>query len=290
MKITTIVAQFKRELWENKVGFLWAPVVFCCLLFAASIWVVTEKTLTFSDLKTSVDPDDQGMMALMALAYQVVSCVTYMMSFAIVIAVYAHSTLFADRKSREILFWRSMPVGESLNVFSKLAMICIMAPLIIFILNLLGTILFILFLTVLNPEFSQFAEAVKTLSASVELLGSSFIVVLLILPLVSWGLFCSAYARRSPVTISISVPLVFWIVDALAQRYLGLNLFFKDALTAYTQLTRTSFKKMIGDSGRSLADIDLLSSIDLQVTSLALLFSVLMIGAAIWLRNNRYEI
>lgn len=290
MKINNIVVQFKRELWENRMGFLWAPLVFSCLLFVVAVWSVIEKVTTYGEPGAPLSAGDPGAMQLMTLVYQMVSCAIYLMSFAVVVTVYAHSTLFADRKSREILFWRSMPVSETTNVLTKLAMICIVVPVIMFIGNILGGFIFVLFLMLLNPAFSEFVEALKALNVSVDLLGSCFIVVLLMLPLIAWSLFCSAFARRSPVTISLSVPLGLWIADFIAQKYLAINLFFKDALKAYTQLTATSFKKIVGDSGKSIADVDLMSSIDLQMTSLALLFSVVMICAAIWLRNNRYEI
>lgn len=290
MKINNLMAQLKRELWENRVGFLWAPLVFSCLLFVIAVWGVSEKISLSPGQGKVLNPGDSGAMALMVLAYQLVSSTIYWLSFAVVIAVYAHSTLFADRKSREILFWRSMPVSETMNVLTKLAMICVVTPLLMFIGTIVGGFIFILFLVLLNPELNEFMEALKTLHLSVELLGSSFILILLMLPLITWVLFCSAFARRSPVTISLSIPLGLWVADAVAQKYLGINLMFKDLLSAYSRLTSTSFKKLAGGAEQPFADIDVISSVDLQGISIALLFSAVMIGVAIWLRNNRYEI
>ena len=159
-----------------------------------------------------------------------------------------------------------------------------------FVGSLAGGFLFVLFLSLLNPVFNEYVAALKELYVSVELLISCFVVIMLVLPIIAWGVFCSAFARRSPVTISLSVPLGLWVVDTIAQRYLGINLFFKDALGSYAQITGSTFKKMVGDSKTSIADVDLFSSADIPVVSVALLFSIVMIGAAIWLRNNRYEI
>lgn len=290
MKINNIVAQFKRELWENRVGFLWAPLVFSGLLIVVAMWVVVERVTFHDENNMQVVAGDPGAMAFMTLIYQVASCAVYLVSFAIVVAVYAHSTLFADRKSREILFWRSMPVSETMNVLVKLAMICFVVPVIIFLGSLVGGFIFSLFLALLNPSSSEFMLALKELYVSVELLASCFIVVMLMLPIITWSFFCSSFARRSPVTISLSIPLGLWLVDSIAQRYLEINLLFKDALRAYAQLTSTTAKKLMADSKTSLTEIDLMSGLDPATTSLALLFSVVMICAAIWLRNNRYEI
>ena len=290
MNAKKIVAQFKRELWENRIGFLWAPLVFSGLLFLVAMWSIGKNITIHANSNVPLNPDDPGAMAVMTMMYQVASSAIYLVSFAVVILVYAHSTLFSDRKSREILFWRSMPVSETTNVLTKLAMICLVVPLIIFVGALVGGFLFALCLFIVNPEMSGFMRALKELSVSVELLRSCFVVVVLMLPIITWSLFFSAFARRSPVTISISIPLVLWVVDSLAQKYLGIGLLFKDALDAYARLTASTFKKMMSHSSQSLAEVDLFSSADVPVVSVLLLFSVVMIGFAIWLRNHRYEI
>lgn len=291
MEIKKLVTQFKRELWEHRIGFLWSPLILGGLFLAAAIWLLLNPgSITHGAAKTELSIVVPGTMALATLVYQMVVCVLYMIVFAVVIASYAHSTLFSDRKSREILFWRSMPVSETVNVLTKLAIICLAAPLIIFIATFLGGLLFVLFMGFLNPDINELWSAIKTLMESINLLGSTFIIVLLLLPIIAWNLFCSAYARRSPLTISVSVPLAIWILDVIGQKYFGINLLFRDALDAYAQLASASFEKMMGEKGMSVANIDLASSMDLKVTSIALMISIALIAAAIWLRNNRYEI
>ncbi|PUA27323.1 MAG: hypothetical protein B0W54_12070 [Cellvibrio sp. 79] len=287
MAINKIVAQFKRELWENRISFLWAPVIFAILLFGASCWLMLNH-----DIAANIELARQGENAvpLLSSIYQVVSCALFLLVFAVVIAVYAHGTLFSDRKSREILFWRSMPVSEATNVLVKLAMVCVVVPLIIFVVTLAGAILFALLLGAMNSDFEKLWDALKALSLSVDLLGRCFIVALLVSPIIVWNLFCSALARRSPVIISVAVPLAVWVVDASAQKYLAINLFFKDALAAYLHLIKATIKRINVDSGTSVADMDLFTNVDPRVTSVALLISVLLIIATIWLRNNRYEI
>ena len=291
MLISRITTQLKREVWENRVGLLWAPLIFGGLLFAAAMWLMLNpNTITHGASKTELNLVTPGAMALTTLVYQMVMCVMYMIIFGVVIASYAHSTLFTDRKSREILFWRSMPVSETVNVLTKLMVICFVIPLIIFIATVSGGLLFVVFMGFINPDLNEVWQAIKRLSVSIDLLGSTLIVMLLLLPIISWNLFCSAFARRSPLSISVSVPLGLWILDAIAQKYFDINLLFKDALAAYAKLSSTSFKKMIGDAGRSVADIDLASSLDPTVTSITLIISALLIAATIWLRNNHYEI
>lgn len=290
MKLNKVIAQFKRELWENRAGFLWAPLVSGCLLFGAVVWFISTKFAFHEEGMVSIGPLDPISMQMIVNIYLAISWALQIIVFAVVILVYTHSTLFSDRKTREILFWHSMPVSETASVLTKIAMICIVMPLIIFVVNLVGGFLFVVFLGFVNPVVAEIWSALFGLSASVRLLGNSFEVVLLMLPIITWFLFCSAYARRSPVTISLSVPLGLSILDTIAGKYFGFTLLLNDVLKAYIQRARVSFKKMMTESDSSVASLNLMSSVDFQATSLALLFSALMIGTAIWLRNNRYEI
>ena len=162
-----IVAQFKRELWENKVSFVWAPLVFIILLLGASCWVVSNQNFIITSVESiseaggdasqekkyfPINLAADGKMSFLTSNYQAFSCRLYILAFMVVIAVYAHSTLFSDRKSREILFWRSMPVSETTNVLVKLAMVCVVVPIIIFISTLGWALLFLLILGLMNPD------------------------------------------------------------------------------------------------------------------------------------------
>ena len=304
MTINKVMAQFKRELWENRVGFLWAPLVFSILLFVVAVWftfnmhgVATDALRSGDEAVSAAQPaiakvalTAPDAMASFTHGYQLFSSRLLMPIFMMVIFLYCHAALFSDRKSREVLFWRSMPVSETLNVLVKLAMVCLVVPMIVFIVSLTGAALFLMFLGVLNPDISSFWEALKALSVSFKLLGSSYVVMLLMLPLICWSLFASALARKSPAFISVVIPFGLWFLDFLLQRYLAINLFIRDGLEAYWHLALTTIIRIKGDSGTSIADVDLITSVDLKVTSVALLISVLLILATIWLRNNRYEI
>jgi ABC-2 type transport system permease protein len=212
--------------------------------------------------------------------------------FAVAIATYVHSTLFADRKSREILFWRSMPVSETLNVMAKLLMVCLVVPLLILLCNLLSFALFMITALFMGQDFSQWWPALKMGLLSFKIVGSTFVVMLLILPFICWGLFASAFAKRSPVTISIAIPAGLWLADVFLQKYADISLGVKALLGGYWQVASTSFGKLWGAKGEGagILDINLAAGVDLKISSIAIIISVLLVAATIWLRNNRYEI
>ncbi|WP_331351180.1 hypothetical protein [Cellvibrio sp. UBA7671] len=310
--IATIAAQMKREFWEQRVSFLWAPLIFIFLVEALSIGVmvspqnlhfpenvpITLDTLTvksYSSLdpatgKIHLDFNTPDALALIACLHQIVAWGIFALMFAAAIANYVHSTLIADRKSREILFWRSMPVSETTNVMAKLLMVCLVVPLLILLCNLLSFALFMITALFMGQDFSQWWPALKMGVLSFKILGSSFVVVLLILPFICWGLFASAFAKRSPVTISIAIPAGLWLADVLLQKYAEISLGVKALLGGYWQFASTSFRKLWGSEGYRILDINLASAVDPKISSIAIIISVLLVAATIWLRNNRYEI
>lgn len=310
--LTTIMVQMRREFWEQRVSFLWAPLIFILLVEALSIWIMTnpqninfpENTpITFDTVtlesysvfdsaagKSYLDFTKPDALTLIAGVHQAVAWGIFTLMFAAVIAIYVHNTLFVDRKSREILFWRSMPVSEAINVVAKLLMVCVVVPLLILLCNVLSFTLFLITALLMGQDFSQWWPALQMGALSFKILGSSFVVMLLILPFICWGLFSSAFAKRSPVAISIALPLGVWLTDVLAQKYLDINIGFNDVLQSYWQFASTSFSKLWGAKGTSVLDINLASAFDLKISSIAIIISVLLVAATIWLRNNRYEI
>jgi hypothetical protein len=169
-------------------------------------------------------------------------------------------------------------------------MVCLVVPLLILLCNLLSFTLFMITALFMGQDFSQWWPALKMGVLSFKILGSSFVVVLLILPFICWGLFASAFAKRSPVTISIAIPAGIWLADVLLQKYLEISVGVKALLDGYWQFASTSYSKLWGSQGYRLLDINLASAVDLKISSIAIIISVLLVTATIWLRNNRYEI
>lgn len=218
------------------------------------------------------------------------NCALLYLVFSIVISAYALRCLFDDRKNKDVLFWRSMPVSETLNVLVKLAMILLMAPFITLVLNLLVTLLAIILGMIF---YGYFGVAPVVLLASVargitwylpfqifyELLFS----MLMLMPVIGFALLASAWAKRSPFFLFAS-PAVLVLADLLLQSFWGLDLGMTHLFTYYFAAlvkTRAAFvlqEPFVFDASMWMP---LLACITTGVC--------LMVGA-IWLRNNRYEI
>ncbi len=317
--------QLKRELWENKKGFLWTPAVVTLLLTLFTLYGVSNyqtmihvkgshwsfgvenhnsKAERLPSITATLNPIDRKKKEAIDLATDprvveeaipagiVTFCGIIFIPFSIVLFVYAHDTLFDDRKNREILFWRSMPVSETMNILIKLFMILFIAPTIMISLSFLsGFLVLVVSLIIFSAtgalpvsDVAPFLPVFKSLFFLVELYGMALFSLTILLPLIGWIFFSSALAKKSPFLISTLVPVALIIIDKRFQRHADINFHIIDTLEAYEKMA-SHFLSWFSQ----YPDLPL----DAHVVThylLALLIGGLLITATIWLRNHRYEI
>ena len=85
---------------------------------------------------SKIDADGSNVYDMIVSAVSYVNTSLLALLFLFVLFAYGLGCLFDDRKNKDILFWRSLPVGEATNVLVKLGFLLLYAPLIAFILNL----------------------------------------------------------------------------------------------------------------------------------------------------------
>jgi ABC-2 type transport system permease protein len=133
-------------------------------------------------------------------------------------AFYALDCLYAERKDRSILFWKSLPVSDAETVLSKYAVAGLVLPVAMLLLTLLVQPLMALVLYArfepLRPYFS-----VDLLTAWISLVPYLFAVtafsILWYAPLVAWLLLASVAMRRAPLALAalpiLAVPVERWV-------------------------------------------------------------------------------
>lgn len=317
MNTKILVTQIKRELWENKIRFVNAPIIVTGLLLLVMLIVLMKFSgsvgeggfhfqgggvLGSGDSEKAM-PIDMGIILARVVSdgpeiyQQIISGVTYANTsllyilFIIVILSYAHGCLFDDRKNRDILFWRSLPVSETLNVLVKCGFLLFYFPLLMFALNLaIGLIslfsvtLFFVFKGVaLGPLFvGIFHSGVFTTAFTIGV--SSVLGLLLLMPVIGFMLFCSALAKKSPFFLGAIIPTVFIVVDKIANSWFSINLHVIDTLIAYGRMLQRAKSAFIPSQ---VFELDASSFIALLIS---LVIGAGFVAGTIWLRNHRYEI
>jgi ABC-2 type transport system permease protein len=225
----------KREFWEHKGGFLWAPLVAGGILLLLTLMgvgageVLLRKVpdratinveggsfqvngLDLSQLTANMSPSELHEFGgvIDASLYMAASWPFIVLAF--VVFFYCLGSLYDDRRDRSVLFWKSLPISDRDTVLSKVASATLMAPAIAAlaaIATVFGSMVLYSFVVVLhggNPISMLWGPA-SPLKVSLHLIASIPVYALWALPTVGWLMLCSAWARSKPFLWAIMIPV-----------------------------------------------------------------------------------
>jgi ABC-2 type transport system permease protein len=218
----------KREYWENRGGFFWAPLITGAIIVGLNLILAVIGSIAARRSMGSsgfvfddADPHKVGQ-ALgamgdgMLLGGVVVACIV----LAFVVFFYALGSLYDDRRDRSVLFWKSLPLSDSQMVLSKAAWALVLAPLwAIGVGLLIGLALWVISALTITVNGVPVAHAVFTQSHPLRIIGGVLaslpVYMLWALPTVGWLMFCSAWARSKPFLWAVLVPVLACVVISM---------------------------------------------------------------------------
>jgi ABC-2 type transport system permease protein len=207
--LDTIVALVRRELWEHRSLWICALVVqgllALALLFGRINMDLPEQVLT---AQQRVSIFTIGQWALAQPLYIVM---------AIVVVFYLLDCLYAERKDRSILFWKSLPLSDELTVGSKLLVAAVVVPLGAFLLASASDLVYAAIFAVRVPHAISW-NTYEWLRTELVLLIECVIGVLWYLPIAGALLLFSAWIPRNPILWATLIPVVAPIVEFVALR------------------------------------------------------------------------
>ncbi len=215
--LTSFKWLLKREFWEHRGGFLWAPVI------AGSVITVLYALLALigtvagrgDDNGFHVDGGPEKLHEIIGavgdgtmLAGVVLACVV----LGFVVFFYALGSLYDDRRDRSVLFWKSLPLSDLNTVLSKAAWALLLAPIVAIGIGLLiGLCLWLVTALTLSVNGISQSSAVFTHSHPLRIIGGVLsnlpIYVMWSLPTIGWLMFCSAWARTKPFLWAVLIPI-----------------------------------------------------------------------------------
>ncbi|HEX4389707.1 MAG TPA: hypothetical protein VH109_13860 [Steroidobacteraceae bacterium] len=209
----------RREFWEHPA--LWrAPLVAGALL--VGVLLIAIFTRMHQHTTVTVDGNAHVLADVVHLdAVSKVAAHTFVQGglwlalsilASIVVCFYLLDCLYAERKDRSILFWKSLPVSDGLTVTSKLIAALVAVPLIVFVsaigLELLCTAIWQLW-SFTGAAPAVFAwDALEWLRTEVLILLVTVLAVLWYSPIAGVFLVVSVWARRAPV-LWVLLPIIF---------------------------------------------------------------------------------
>lgn len=305
--IATQWALMQREFWEHR-AILVTPLIMGVIVVLMSI----TGQVTVSAFDEAVDLAIIGASSLgeaeRAAAISAISmaiATLFLVAMGVLTLFYLLDALYAERKDKSILFWRSLPVTDSETVISKVLTAVVAIPLVTFV-GIAVTHLLVLAVSSIwvggrGGDAMQLIWGAAPLTAN---WAASLILCLAIplwfMPLTGWFLFVSAWTRRSPFLIAI-LPLI--VLPMLERILLGSTLFTRAIYLRSIDIplfSKPMDEDMVfGDPSEFRiaegVDVTLLSFLDLSKFFadpglwIGLVVGGLLIAAAIYVRRYRDE-
>ena len=224
----------KREFWEHKGGFFWAPIwaggislllTLMALVFgevaarraAASGKLQIDGDVMINGLDLSVitsklDAEDLRKLSGGIDLSMLSSSMWPLMVLGFVVFFYCLGSLYDERKDRSVLFWKSLPVSDRDTVLSKAASALLVAPVLAVAASIACMFAFMVLISLFvllhngNPVELLWGPGSPLANAGL-MLAAIPVYALWALPTVGWLLLCSAWSRSKPFLWAIMLPV-----------------------------------------------------------------------------------
>ena len=299
------VALLKREVWEHRSIYVTplaiASIVtlgtLAMLLFAGGFAKELDVAI-FGAQNIAGDAERRAALT----GFFVGTSGLFLLAATVLTIFYTLDSLYAERKDKSILFWRSMPVTDAEAVVSKLITAIVVIPLAT-VATVIATHIVNLIVTSIWVS-AKGADAGHLIWGSVPLLDNWLAALIVTVasaiwmsPFIGWFLFVSAFTKRSPLLMAFMPLVLIPIIEFIFLR----SSFFADAVFSRKGMIPlfrgTDIEGFFDEGSLHLSEeaVSLLAHIDVVrfLTSPAMWGGVivcsLFITAAIYVRRYRDE-
>ena len=300
--INHYAALVRREFWEHRSIWI-TPVAIATIVTLGVLTMLVFVSGFAKELDLAIfgaqnlagDTERQAALT----GFFVGTSWAFLVALGFLTVFYCLDCLYAERKDKSILFWRSLPVTDAETVVSKLITAIVVIP-VIAVLGIIATHVINLIVTGVWVA-SKGGDASVLIWGSVPLLDNWLAALIVTLagaiwmsPFVGWFLFVSAYAKRMPLLLAFMPLIVIPMLEGI---------FLRSSVFAETVLDRgglplfksMDFKALFEEEQWRVSEdvASLLTHIDLVkfVTSPSLWAGIIVCGlfvtAAIYVRRFR---
>lgn len=290
----------RREIWEHKAIWVAPLIVIGCLVLLVLTGNVhlgpfggAGDAAVFSEVSREMQ------LKLLVIVYAGLALVVFMV-MGIVAFFYSIDSLYADRRDRSVLFWKSLPLSDIETVLSKFAVAIVVIPLVALAASLAAQLVIA---AGGSARLSMDGMAGGLMWEPQALFGGFMVAflwcitaILWYAPIVGYLMLASAWAPRGPFLWAVLPPVGLWILErvVVGSEYVGD--FITDRLFG---LYRLLGEQSGGEVNRPGGDLEKISNVDLVGSLrefyaspelwLGVVAAALLLAAAIWVRRYRDE-
>lgn len=218
----------KREFWEYRGGFFWAPLITSMVMLALMLMTVliAETTahrngirlsgMNFGDIAEhlssgQIDRIHAGIdVGLLSLGFPIAIALFFVVFF------YGIGSLYNDRADRSVLFWKSLPISDTQTVLAKVAAMTLLAPALSVVAMIALHLGFLLLMSIyvgfhgVNPL--PIWSPTHLVALWLKLILLIPVNALWAMPSIGWLLLCSSYARSKPFMWAVGLPIIVGVL------------------------------------------------------------------------------
>jgi len=224
----------RREFWENRS--LWiVPVAVAGVLTVLSLYMLVavlighNQTVNNVDLSNGThfqldnlpdfsDADDDAVSMFVRIATFSLGFI-FNLLMQVVVFFYLLDSLYAERRDRSALFWRSMPVSDLRTVLSKLGTALISVTAITFVVTVAFQLVLLVLFMIMGSVVGTHPWVLLThpgsfLGAWLLLAFGLIVQAIWYLPFYGWYMLASSWAKKVPFLWAILVPVGVMFAEA----------------------------------------------------------------------------
>ena len=214
-------ALIRRELWEHRSIYVTPAAIavivtlgVLAMLMMASGFAKELDLAIFGAQNIAGDAERKAALTVFFLGTSWV----FLVALMFLTVFYSLDSLYAERKDKSILFWRSMPATDAETVISKLLTAAIVIPAItavgIWITHLVNLVVFSLWVSAKGGDAGMLVWG--SISLFDNWIAALIVVVasgLWMSPFIAWFLFVSTWAKRMPILMAFMPPIVLGLLE-----------------------------------------------------------------------------
>jgi ABC-2 type transport system permease protein len=217
------LALIKRELWEHRsiwvtpaaIAVIVTLSVLASLMFASGFSAELDLAI-FGAQNLAGDPERHAALTVFFLS----TSWLFIVALLFLTVFYCLDSLYAERKDKSILFWRSLPVTDAETVISKLIAAIFVIPTVA-VLGIIATHVVNLIIASIWVS-TKGGDGFMLIWGSVSLLDNwlaAYVVILALTiwasPFIGWFLLVSAYTKRAPLLMAFMPLIVISLLEGI---------------------------------------------------------------------------
>jgi ABC-2 type transport system permease protein len=231
----------RRELWEARSVWVAPAVLAAILVVGTLLGALLTGTISLDGLgpdqaakvHQKLTPDHLDGIAALALGFIALLFLVLVMFTQF---LYAVDALYGERRDRSILFWKSMPVSDTVTVLTKLAVALLVVPLLGFLLVTLIYPAIYGIAAIGVPAFAQASggwNSLAWLRAEGSLLLALLVSALWYAPLAAWAMLFSVLSTRLPLVSALAPVLAAGICESVLFQTSHVWRFLRERITPF---------------------------------------------------------